>query len=103
MTGLIDKAIIVTNVETNTLALDIQPIELAVALDNTLRVLQALAENANVERQVELGSDLPATLVDKTRPPHPTAQLPWPTPRPPRPTVVPLPTVIPTLPLPPLP
>lgn len=65
MTGLIDKAIIVTNVETNTLDLDIQPVALASVLDTTIRMLQATAENANVELQVELGSDLPAVLVDK--------------------------------------
>lgn len=64
MTGLIDKAIIVANMETNTLTLDVQPTELAKALDNPIRTLQAAAQNAGVELQIELDSDLPPVLVD---------------------------------------
>ncbi|HEY0737316.1 MAG TPA: ATP-binding protein [Herpetosiphonaceae bacterium] len=64
MTGLIDKAIIVANIETNTLTLDIQPTELAKALDSTIRALQATAQSANTELQIELASDLPQVLVD---------------------------------------
>jgi signal transduction histidine kinase len=64
MTGLIDKAIIVANVETNTLALDIQPTKLVTVLDNTMRTLQAAVESANVELQIEVSPDLPSVLVD---------------------------------------
>jgi signal transduction histidine kinase len=62
--GLIDKAIIVANIETNTLELDIQPTEPGSMIETTIRSLQSAARNAQVELRVDLPHSLPAVMVD---------------------------------------
>jgi signal transduction histidine kinase len=64
MNNLIDKAIIVASIETNTLQLDIQPTELTYALEATIRSLQSTATTAHVELDVNFPRDLPAVMVD---------------------------------------
>ncbi|HEX6290431.1 MAG TPA: cache domain-containing protein [Herpetosiphonaceae bacterium] len=64
MSSLIDKALIVANLETDSLQLNIQPTELQIALQGTIRSLQSAAADARVEMHVDLPGNLPAVMAD---------------------------------------
>jgi signal transduction histidine kinase len=64
MNALIEKAIIVANIETGTLELELRPTDLAVVLEVALRALRPAAEAAGVTFLINLPADLPLVLGD---------------------------------------
>ncbi|HEU5100573.1 MAG TPA: ATP-binding protein [Roseiflexaceae bacterium] len=64
MNTLIEKAIIVANIETGTLTFDLHPTDLAVVLEGTVRTLRPAAEAAGVTLLIDLPTDLPLVLGD---------------------------------------
>jgi signal transduction histidine kinase len=64
MASLIDKAIVVANIETGALEFDIRSIDLSVVVEGALSALRPAAEAAGVTFLIDLPADLPQVLVD---------------------------------------
>jgi signal transduction histidine kinase len=64
MSSLIEKALVVANIETGTLEFDICPTDLRGVIEGTLGMMRLAAEAAEVTFQVDLPADLPVLLVD---------------------------------------
>lgn len=64
MSTLIDKALMVANIETGSLDMDIQPTGLSLVVETALSSLRDAAAAADVELLVDLPADLPLVMVD---------------------------------------
>jgi len=64
MSTFIDKALIVANIETGSLEMDIQPTGLSLVVETALSSLRDAAAAAEVELLVDLPDDLPLVMVD---------------------------------------
>jgi signal transduction histidine kinase len=64
MNTLIEKAIVVANIETGTLAFDLCPTDLYVVLEGIMRTLRPAADAAGVTFMIDLPADLPLVLGD---------------------------------------
>jgi signal transduction histidine kinase/HAMP domain-containing protein len=64
MNTLIEKAILVANIETGTLTFDLRPTDLYVVLEGIVRTLRLAAEAAGVTFLIDLPADLPLVLGD---------------------------------------
>jgi signal transduction histidine kinase/HAMP domain-containing protein len=64
MNALIEKAIVVANIETGTLAFDLSPTDLCVVVEGIMRALHPAAEAAGVTFLNDLPADLPLVLGD---------------------------------------
>lgn len=64
MSALIDKAIMVANIEAGTLEIDAQPTDLGLVVRSALGELRAAAAATGTELKIDLPADLPLVLVD---------------------------------------
>lgn len=64
MSALIEKAVMVANIETGTLDLDIVPTGIELVVSTACASLRAIAEAADVELLIDIPKDLPLVLAD---------------------------------------
>ncbi len=64
MRGLIEKSILVTNLETGSLKFDLRPTELPAVVKAAIKALAAEIRNAGVEIDIDLAPQLPLVMAD---------------------------------------